>query len=98
MMGKSGGGRPAFAPACRDPQRALPLAPAALRILRTASASLPSSLAASFTASFSASFTAATDAVIAAARRRSRPYAAPPFLDVSRSRGGTARRRERDCP
>ncbi len=95
MMGKSGGGRPAFAPACRDPQRAVPLAPAALRILRTASASLPSSLAASFTASF----TAATDAVIAAARRRSRPYAAPPFLDVSRSRGGTARRRrERDCP
>lgn len=95
MMGKSGGGRPAFAPACRDPQRAVPLAPAALRILRTASASVPSSLAASFTASF----TAATDAVIAAARRRSRPYAAPPFLDVSRSRGGTARRRrERDCP
>lgn len=94
MMGKSGGGRPAFAPACRDPQRAQPLAPAALRFLRTASASLPSSLAASFTASF----TAATDAVIAAARRRSRPYAAPPFLDVSRSRRGTARRRERDCP
>ncbi len=95
MMGKSGGGRRASAPPGRDPQRALPLAPAALRILRTASASLPSSLAASFTASF----TAATDAVIAAARRRSRPYAAPPFLDVSRSRGGTARRRrERDCP
>lgn len=95
MMGKSGGGRPAFAPACRDPQRALPLRSAPLRILRTASASLPSVWAASFTVSF----TAATDAVMAAARRRSRPYAAPPFLDVSRSRRGTARRcQERDCP
>lgn len=91
MMGKSGGGRPAFASACRDPQRAQPLPPVPLRLLRTASASLPFSL--------TASFTAATDAVIAAARRRSRPYAAPPFLDVSRSpRGSVLRRRERDCP
>lgn len=91
MMGKSGGGRPAFASACRDPQRAQPLPPVPLRMLRTASASLPFSL--------TASFTAVTDAVIAAARRRSRPYAAPPFLDVARTRRGSAlRRRERDCP
>ncbi len=91
MMGKSGGGRPAFAPACRIPQRAHLLPPAPLRLLRTASASLPFSLP--------ASFTAATDAVIAAARRRSRPYAAPPFLDVSRTRRESVlRRRERDCP
>ncbi len=90
MMGKSGGGRPAIAPACRDPQLARPLPPAPLRILRTASASLPSSL--------TASFTAATDAVIAAARRRSRMNAAPPFLDESRShREIVRRRRERDC-
>ncbi|QHC21734.1 hypothetical protein [Streptomyces sp. GS7] len=60
-------------------------------MLRTASASLPS---------LTAHFTAATDAVIAAARRRrSRPYAAPPFLDAARSHPGIARhRREGDCP
>lgn len=90
MMGKSGGGRPAFAPACRDLQRALPLPPAPLRILRTASASLPS---------LTARVTAATDAVIAAARRHSRPYTAPPFLVAAGPRRGFARhRRERDRP
>ncbi len=90
MMGKSGGGRPAFAPACRDPQRALPLPPAPLRILRTASASLPS---------LTARVTDAADAVIAAARRHSRPYAAPPFLEAARPGRGFARhRRERDRP
>lgn len=91
MMGKSGGGRPASAPACRDLQRALPPLPAPLRLLRAACATLP--------ASVTASLTAATDAVVAAARRHSRMHAAPPFLEATRYRRDTARpRRERHCP
>lgn len=91
MMGKSGGGRPASAPACRDPQRVQPLLTTAVRVLRSASVSLPASL--------TASLTAATDAVIAAARRHSRMNAAPPFLEATRYPGDTARsRRERHCP
>ncbi|MYT27942.1 MULTISPECIES: hypothetical protein [unclassified Streptomyces] len=43
--------------------------------------------------------TDAADAVIAAARRHSRPYAAPPFLEAARPGRGFARhRRERDRP
>ncbi|MEU7177772.1 MULTISPECIES: hypothetical protein [Streptomyces] len=90
-MGKSDTGIRACAPACRDLQRALPLLPAHLRILRAASASLP--------ATWTASLTAATGAVLAAARRRPIPYAALPSPDVTHTRPETGRPcREWHCP
>jgi hypothetical protein len=82
-MGKSDTGTGACAPACRDLQRALPLPPAHLRILRAVSASLP--------AAWTASLTAATGTVLAAARRRSLPYAALPSPDSTGTRPETRR-------